>query len=114
MALLDSLIISICAAGTQGQGTPACNASVKAAAQQSGVAQSFNNGEKIIDNMATKDAQTYLGNTTIYMVGGAVYISKVIQNKGLDFELPNLGICDSLSNHIGMDNYGLKFTWKFK
>ena len=112
MALLDSAILMLCAT-TQAQYNAPCKASIEAGTKQYGIYDQINTGERVFDKMAERNAREGLGDTTIYVIGGGAYIYKVVQNKGVDFNLPTLGLCNSVSSHIGIETYSLRLGWNF-
>lgn len=110
MALLDSAILALC---IHSKYPAACKASLEAGAKQSGFYQVSNNAEHIINYDAQRDATQNFGENTVLIIGGAGLIAKVVRDRSIDFNLPNFGLCDSLSNHIGLNSYGVRMGWNF-
>ncbi len=110
--LLDQAIVALCATYNPAYNAP-CRNSILAGTKQIGVYDQINNGERVFDHITEKSARDNMGDTTIIIVGGTYFVAKAIQNKGLDFALPTLGICDSASNHVGVGAYSLRIGWNF-
>lgn len=61
----------------------------------------------------TKQSSAYLGDTSVQVVGGSVFLAKTAVSKSLTFGLPNMGICDSIKTEIKQDKSVLKMEWDF-
>lgn len=112
--MLNSAIISFCAVTTTGQYNAPCRSSLQATAMQTGFDIPVNNGEKIIIHAADADAKDTLGMNGYYTVGGVVFVAGAIKNRGASFNLPNLGIANSISAHLGLDSCNVGLGWTFK
>lgn len=112
MALLDQAIIALCATAQPQYNAP-CKASLQAGTRQIGIYEQINTGEKVANQIALHDAQQNLGDTTIIVIGGVAFVAKAVQDRGLSFNLPTYGVCDSLGSHVGIGSYGLHMGWKF-
>lgn len=110
MSLFKSVIISACSLANPAH-EDACIVSLEAAARQNGIEQNINALEKKEISIAKTDFSNMVGSQGIYLVGTSVFVANIVKQKGLSFKLPTLGVCDEVSNRVGIKSYGLIMKW---
>jgi hypothetical protein len=112
---LIALAINLTCNDISHQNVDACSKALEATARQVNVYQDSENFENSVKNYARnyaiKTSVNYLGKPVVEVVGGVVYVYKVIQDRSIDFRLPTLGLCDSASNRITTNSYTLNLKW---
>lgn len=113
MPLMTALISMACSSAYQNH-QDACSKFLEASSKQIGLFQTDERVENYYTLQAKEAASNTLGTGGTDAVGGSAYIYKVYRNKAVDFKLPNLGLADSISNHVDFNNYSytLNLTWK--
>lgn len=91
----------------------ACNKAAEAGAKQSGFEQNIETVQKGIEKEADHKAHYILGDTGMEVVGGGIFLAKTVVDKSVNFNLPTLGMCDRITNHVGVDKYSLELVWGF-
>jgi len=91
----------------------ACQKFFEVSSQKIGVTETDQKTENYYTLKAKTVAADNLGTTVIDVAGGVGYVYRVYRNKAIDFKLPNLGICDTVSNHITPNSYTLNLKWNF-
>lgn len=114
MPLMSWMIGMACSSITTWQNhQDACTHFFEATTKYTQVYQTDEKTEGYVTDRATVTAKENLGTTAVDTVGGVAYTYRVYRNKAVDFKLPNLGICDSVSNRITLDSYTLNLKWNF-
>ena len=113
MLLTSMLISSACAnINVYANHQDACNKFMEVSSQKIGLEQT----DQKIENYYTLEAKTTatnnLGPAAIDVAAVGAYSYKVYRNKAIDFKLPNMGICDTLSNHVTPNSYSVNMGWK--
>lgn len=110
---MSLMIVSACLS-FNGQGKEACEKALEAGSKQSGIEQNVNQAQDRLEDKAKKNAKDLLGDTTMDVVGGTVFLAKTISDKSVKFSLPTMGLCDKITNEVGPDKYQLQMVWRFK
>lgn len=108
-----AMAISSACMSFQGSAHEACMKSFEAGSKQSGLEQNVNKAQQIIEKTVDKKAHYYLGDTTLLVVGQAMFISKTVSDKYVKFDMPTMGICDRITNQVGLGNYSTLLEWRF-
>lgn len=109
---ITAIITSMCM-GLSGNGHDACYKAGEAGAKQSGIEQEVDTLQKHVERDADKTAHEYLGETTMSVAGGGVFVVKTIVDKSLKFNTPTFGLCDRITNEVGINKYSLHLEWGF-
>jgi len=112
MSATAIMIVSACM-GFSGVQKDACEKSLEAAGKQSGIEQNINTAEKKITKDADDKARKVVGDTGVGIVGSTLYVAKVVRDKNVQFNTPNFGICDRITNEVWIDKYSVKLEWRF-
>lgn len=112
MSAIGNLLLSICTAQTSGY-VPACNNSINAGLKQTGYEQMISKKEKKLESNFIKDIKKALGEKTTNVTAATLYLAKIASDKKVTFGLPNMGICDRMSNEITNNSYSLRLEWIF-
>ncbi len=112
MGLLDTLIVTSCV-GLSGASQDACNKALTAGAKQSGIEATANNTEQKITKAADKDAKELLGTGTVNVVAGTAFLVKSVASKSAVLNLPNLGICNTMTININQQQSLLNLKWMY-
>ena len=111
MTLVSLAIGSICSSFSS-VNTTACSKALEATSKQTQVYQMDQNTEQYAMKYGQNIAYTVLGKESIDIGGSMVYAYRVYRAKAVDLKLPTLGVCNSVSSHVGIDgNYSLNFKW---
>lgn len=109
-----TLMIATACMGFSGIEKEACVKAAEAGSKQSGIEQNVNQAQKKAEDQAKEKAKDMLGQTTIDVVGGTVFLAKTISDKSVKFDIPNMGIADKITSEVGTEKYYLNLVWKFK
>lgn len=112
MSTMTTLAISVCI-GLSGAQQQACEKAIEAGAKQSGIEQNVDRFQRKIEKNATDKATDIIGKPGVDVVGGGVFVAKTIMDKSVRFNLPTLGICDRITNQIGVNQYSTQLEWGF-
>lgn len=107
-----SMMISLACSNIQTNQVDACTHAMEAATKQIQLYQYEEKTENYLMTYAQNTADHSLGKTAEDVGGGTVYGYKVYRNKSITFRLPNMGVCDTLSNNVTLDSYSINLTWK--
>ena len=107
---MTALITGACLSFS-GTGHEACSKAAEAGAKQSGFEQIVDTTQSYVEKRANSKAHYLLGDTGMEFVGGGIFIAKTVRDKSVNFNLPTLGICDRITNHVGTDKYSLEMVW---
>lgn len=110
--LLSSAIVAICISA-QGPYNEACNKGVEAGAKQTGIYQEVDWAEKATLKFANDKAEATLGKKPMSAVGVGVFVYRAAKNKKVNFKLPDIGVCDSITNELTPTSYNINLQWKF-
>lgn len=113
MGIIDTLIVTSCMGFQAGQAQDACQKALQAGSKQSGIEKVVNNKEQQITKKADQTAKEMLGETTVGVVGGTVFLAKTISEKKVSLGLPTLGMCNSIKAEVSDKQSQLKLEWKF-
>jgi hypothetical protein len=110
-SLFGSFIIAACI-GTQGNFQEACTKAVDAGTRQVGLRQEFDTFEdntyKFVENKVRKEVTP----DGVYVLSSAAFAYNTVKKQKLVFTVPNLGICNQISNEIAPNSYLVVFRWK--
>jgi len=110
---MQSAILSLCSTLTTGsQYDQACNKAVEAGTKQTGTYQLLDSYETKTISYTENEASYHLGDESVSAVGATVYAYRTFRTKTLKFNLPNMGICNSVSNDITPNSYALHMKWE--
>lgn len=112
MSNILSATIAMMCLGTSGNYNPACHKALEAGAVQSGYEAQFSNVENKTVAVGKDKAEKVLGNQK-WFLGVALYTAKTVKEKKADFNVPSLGICDSINGEVAQKSYGMTLKWKF-
>jgi hypothetical protein len=112
MAILDSIIVSVCMS-VSGQGNEACQKALTAGAKQSGVEQSANSYEQNRLNYMQSGAESFFGKNTVAAIGGVGWAAKSAVDHKASIGLPNFGICSGIKIEINSNTERLVLQWRF-
>jgi hypothetical protein len=113
VGLTESAIATICAL-TPGNYNNACNKGADAATTQLGVKQDDVKYEDKLQKMGLQESYDLIGQRNVYIIGGTAYIVNAISNKKVVFEIPNLGVCDSVHADLSPTSSTVNLKWTFK
>lgn len=111
MGLFSTAIMSFCIATAPGQYNNACNSAVDAGTRQAGVRQQFDAAEEQTSQYVAKKAESVTPKTVQKVAGAGFFLYRTAQDKKVNFNLPTLGLADSLSNEITPNSYLVTFKW---
>lgn len=114
MSSVTALLIAGACTGFSGTGNQACSKALEAGGLQSGFSQNVDKAQHIIESKATDKAHYVLGDTGMEVVGGTVYVAKVVRDKSVQFNVPSFGICDRIHTEAGLEKYMITFSWSLK
>lgn len=109
MPLLTGAIAALCLNVQTGYST-ACNKAVEAGSKQSTVYQS----EETIEESIKTDLKKHFSKEVLSAAAVVGFTYKTIKDRSLSFELPNLGLCQSINNKIDQSAYSINFKWEIK
>lgn len=109
MSLMSMAIVGACATAQSG----ACVKSLEAGTKQYGIEQNVDTFEQKTTTKANKEAYNLLGDTGVQALGGGFFLAKTAIDKYVMFQVPTLGVCDSVVSQVGLDFYKLKLEWNF-
>lgn len=112
MSLMAWAISMACSSNTSVDQN-ACNKFLEASAKSTQVYQNEEKTENYFRVMATDKADNYFGKDVEKVGGGAYFGYKVYRDKAVDFKLPNMGLCDTLSNRVTPNSYSINIKWNF-
>jgi len=108
-----SLVIAYTCAKTPTGYSDACSHALEAGSKQSQIYQYEDGQENRLKSNARNEAIYYLGKEPIELAGAGLYVYKVYRDKSIIFKLPNMGLCNDLSNKITPNSYTLNIGWVF-
>lgn len=111
-AALTAMITASCLSFS-GNSHDACSKGMEASAKQSGVEQEVDVFQKDLEKKANRQAKDLLGDTGVQIVGGSIFVAKAVADKSININTPTFGLCDRITNQVGVDKYLLKLEWKF-
>jgi hypothetical protein len=112
VAAIETVIATMCAL-TPVNGNQACSKAADAASIQMGVKQQDQQYEDKATQMVLKKTIDLLGKTTVYGVGGVVWIGNTVKNKSLTFELPKTKYYQSVNAEATTNSAKLNIKWTF-
>lgn len=112
MAIISSLITVSCI-GLSGQNNDACTKALEAGTKQSGIEQETDTYESNKLKYLETGSYNVLGKENAQVMGGTIWLTKMIVDKKASINLPNLGICNSLTTQIDTTSAKLVFKWQF-
>ena len=112
MALVPLMINLACSNVDPRYGT-ACNKAMEAGTKQTQILQYDEKAENYFTMYAQRKATDYMGQDTMRVIGGVVYVYKIEKARALSFRLPTLGLCSEATNSITPSSYKLDLKWNF-
>jgi hypothetical protein len=112
MGALSNAILSVCL-GSSGNTNDACTHAVEASQQQMGIEQNLNTLEDKTNKKVNQEAKEDIGESGIKVVGTGAFLVKSAVDKQITVQIPNAGVCDSMTSEIKADSYKLNLQWKF-
>lgn len=109
---MTALIVSACV-GLSGVKQEACEKGLEAGAKQTGIEKGVDAIQKESERKAKYIALDLIGKSGMDMVGGGIFLVKTVADKSVKFNLPTLGLCDRITNRVGVDKYSLEMVWGF-
>lgn len=111
MDLFTPLLMSFCT-GTVGNYNIACQKSIQASYQQSGLSSQASTFQNQVESYG-KNREHYIFGDDEWLINGAVGAVIVTKNKKASFQLPTFGICNKFSTDLQSDKATLKWEWKW-
>lgn len=111
-SLFGTYLVAACVS-VQGQYHEACNKALDAGTRQVGIRQQVDNAEDKSLQLVNAKAENTIGKDGMWVVGSGFFVYKTARDKSLDFKLPTLGLCNSVTNHVTADSYNIKLNWNF-
>lgn len=112
MITLSSIIVSTCV-GFTGSYNAACTNALTAGAKQSGVEKNMNEiqdrGTKFFD----EKAKDLLGEKSMGIVGSAMWLKKVTDERKVTLGLPRYKLYDSANTELSESSAKLNLQWNF-
>lgn len=112
MAGAMALMITSACIGMSGNANEACMKALEAGSKQTGIEENINKAQKVVEKTAEKTANEVLGKKTMEIAGGTIFLAKTVADKSIQFNLPTFGICDGITNQIGVDRYSMQMFWR--
>lgn len=114
MPLVSTAIASMCLSlAGSGQYNESCNKAVEAYTKQAGTFQMLEGGERRTLEYATQMGEKNLGTTVMKTGAAGVFVYRVYKDKALTFKIKDVGIADSLTNHVTPHSYDFSLNWHF-
>ena len=110
--LFGQAIIAACATAT-GQYNQACNKALDAATRQVGIRQVVDGTENYATGFVITKAKNAAGKDLTSAMGTGMFIYNTAKSKNISFNLPTLGVADSISNQISLKSYNMNLQWHF-
>lgn len=111
MAIEIAILTTSACMGLSSVHTDVCNKSLEAGFKQSGLEQMVDGTQKYIEKRADVKAHYLLGDTGMGVVSVGIFIAKTVRDKAVNFNMPTIGICDKITNHVGTDKYAVELIW---
>ena len=111
MASAMTLMITSACLGMNPSYHDACIKSLEAGTKQSGIEENVDRAQKIVEKTADQKAHQILGQQVMEITGGGVFIAKTVIDKSVQFNLPTFGVCDKITNQVGVDKYSMQMVW---
>lgn len=111
-SLFSTAIVAVCVSA-QGQYNVACNNALDAGTRQVGIRQDVDMVEDGTIRYVETQAQKKLGNRSLSLVGTGYAAYRINKDKKVKFKLPDIGICNSITNEVTPNSYKVDFQWKF-
>ncbi len=111
-SLFGTLIVSACMSVQPAQ-QDMCQKTLDAGTRQVGVRQQVDRVEDFATNKAEMTIKSNLSPTQLKVTEVALVGYKVVKDRRAAFRLPNMGLCDSISNEISLDTYNVNLNWRF-
>jgi hypothetical protein len=89
----------------------ACTKAFEASAKSSQLYNYSQKGEDYFTTYGKNMSYSVLGESSTMVIGGTAFLVKTYRTKNAEFKLPTLGVCDSLSTKVGIDNYSVNLKW---
>lgn len=112
MPLVSAAIAAICSS-MNGTYQNACSKGLEATIKVTEVYQTDEKLENYVSIYANNKADRVFGPAAVNVLGGGVFLYNTVNSKTLKFNLPNLGICESVSNQIAPGSYRIDLKWNF-
>lgn len=109
--LFSTGIVTVCASLAVGQYNDACNKAMDAGTRQVGWRQTADSAEDKTVQYVNSKAQHYAPKPLQDVVAVTGFAVRAARDKRVDFKLPTMGLCNSLSNSITPDSYQLTIQW---
>lgn len=113
MSLLGSMIVTVCMGSGSANYRSACNASLDAASQQSGVNHNVEEMERNTGRWADQKATDTLGENGKQVTGGMIFLIKTAADRAIMIPIPTAGLADKISSKISSDEAMIMFRWNF-
>jgi hypothetical protein len=110
--LVSSAIVAICVS-TQGNYNDACNKALDAGTRQIGLRTQVDQAEDNSVRLLDQKARMILTTEEYSALGMAGFAYKTAKDKRLNFNLPNFGVCDRITNEVTRSSYNIQFNWRF-
>lgn len=113
-SLFSTSIVSLCASiAVNGQYNQACNSAVDASTRQIGIRQSVDQAEDKSVQLVTTKTESLTPKPIQEVAGAGFFIYRTTKDKKVQFNLPTMGLCDSVNNEITPQSYSLTIKWNF-
>lgn len=112
MSAMTALITSACI-GLSGAHQQACEKAIEAGSKQTGLEQSVDQIQKMVERKANNKAKDIIGKSGMDIAGGGIFLVKTAIDKSVKINLPTLGICDRISTQVGVNQNSMQMEWGF-
>lgn len=112
MASAMALMITSACLGLSGNPHEACEKALEAGTKQAGIEQNVDKAQKMVESTADRTAHEILGQQTMELAGGGIFIAKTVINKSVQFNVPSFGLCDKITSQVGTDKYSMQMVWR--
>jgi len=114
MGLLSTTITTVCLSIIDIQEQQACLKGLTALSMENNTDKLFDSKENEFNKYLLKDANDVFSKNGTVWLGGSLYLVKIIHDKNMNINLPNLGLCDNANGAIGPDNYMVRLEWRLR
>ncbi|NJO48210.1 MAG: hypothetical protein HC840_00680 [Leptolyngbyaceae cyanobacterium RM2_2_4] len=108
-----TILIAGACIGLSGNSKLACEKALEAGSKKTGIEQNVNRFQKTVERKAKDQAEEYIGQEGVDVVGGGVFIAKTIVDKSVQFNAPTFDLCDKVTSQVGVDKYSVQLEWGF-
>lgn len=114
MPMIVPLLINSACSSAYSNHIDACSKAMEAFSRQTGLYDGSERTENYVVNRVRNGSDNYLGSPITTGIASIGYAYKVIHSKSLSFRIPNMGICDTITNQITPTSYSIGLKWEIR